>query len=50
VYADHPRVLHADIPETRRAAAEVVSIPVHHQLREADVDRIVEVIRKVLDG
>ncbi|MFX0594725.1 DegT/DnrJ/EryC1/StrS family aminotransferase [Melissospora conviva] len=31
-----------DLPETERAAAEVVSLPVHPSLTQADLDRIVE--------
>ena len=31
-----------DLPETERAAAEVVSLPVHPSLSQADLERIAE--------
>jgi dTDP-4-amino-4,6-dideoxygalactose transaminase len=33
-----------DLPETKRAAAEVLSLPIHPALSEQDVDRIVEAV------
>lgn len=35
-----------ELPQTDRAAAEVVSIPVHPSLTDADVDRIVEAVNR----
>ena len=34
-------------PETARAAAEVISLPVHPSLSEADLDRIVTAVNTV---
>ena len=36
-----------DLPETRRAADEVLSLPVHPSLSDADVDRIIEAVNTV---
>lgn len=38
---------HVDLPETERAASEVVSLPVHPSLTGADLDRIVEAVNAV---
>lgn len=35
------------LPEAERAAAQVLSLPVHPALTDADLDRIVEAVRKV---
>lgn len=35
-----------DLPETERAAREVVSLPVHPSLSQADLERIVEAVNK----
>ena len=37
-----------DLPETERAAAEVLSLPVHPSLSQADLDRIVEAVNTVV--
>ena len=34
------------MPEAERAAAQVVSLPVHPALTDGDLDRIVEAVRK----
>lgn len=36
-----------DLPETERAAAEVVSLPVHPSLSQADLERIVDAVNAV---
>lgn len=36
-----------DLPETERAAAQVVSLPVHPSLSQGDLDRIVEAVNAV---
>ena len=36
-----------DLPETRRAAAEVISLPVHPSLTEGDLERIVSAVNKL---
>jgi perosamine synthetase len=41
-YREHPRVICDDTPRARRAAGEVLSLPVHPGLSDADLDRIVE--------
>ena len=38
--------LDLDLPETRRASAEVLSVPVHPALEETDVARIVETVTR----
>jgi dTDP-4-amino-4,6-dideoxygalactose transaminase len=38
--------LELDLPETQRAAREVLSLPVHPALTEADLDTIVEVVNR----
>ena len=37
-----------DLPETERAAAEVLSLPVHPSLGQGDLDRIVEAVNTVV--
>jgi dTDP-4-amino-4,6-dideoxygalactose transaminase len=37
-----------DLPETERAAAEVLSLPVHPSLSQGDLDRIVEAVNTVV--
>jgi dTDP-4-amino-4,6-dideoxygalactose transaminase len=40
-YRDHPQVVVDDTPRAARAAEQVLSLPVHQNLAERDVDRIV---------
>jgi len=47
-YRNHPRVVVADVPSARRAASEVVSLPVHPHLSAADLELIVTTVREVL--
>ena len=35
------------MPESERAASQVLSLPVHQALTEGDLDRIVDAVRKV---
>jgi perosamine synthetase len=49
-YRLHPNVTTAPVPRAERAAREVLSLPVHPQLSESDLDRIVDVVRSALDG
>jgi dTDP-4-amino-4,6-dideoxygalactose transaminase len=46
-YRDHPRVVATSTPEASRAAAEVLSLPVHPALRDGDLDRIGEAVRGI---
>jgi dTDP-4-amino-4,6-dideoxygalactose transaminase len=46
-YRDHPRVVARPTPEASRAAAEVVSLPVHPGLRDGDLDRIAAAVRGI---
>ncbi|NUQ87335.1 MAG: DegT/DnrJ/EryC1/StrS family aminotransferase [Glycomyces artemisiae] len=39
--------IEADLPETDRAAAEVLSLPIHPALSEGDLDRIVEAVHSL---
>ena len=47
-YREHPRVKWEPLPETDRAAAEVLSLPVHPLLSDSDLSRIGEAVRKIL--
>lgn len=47
-YRDLPNVHASDVPHARRAAAEVVSLPVHPYLTDDDLDAIVAGVRKVV--
>jgi dTDP-4-amino-4,6-dideoxygalactose transaminase len=38
-----------DLPGTDRAAAEVMSLPVHPRLSDADVDRVIEVVNEAVE-
>jgi len=44
-YAGHPQVVPDDTPRARRAAGEVLSLPVHPALDDADLDRIIARVR-----
>jgi len=44
-YRGHPLVVPADVPHARDAARQVLSLPVHPHLSDADVDRIVDAVR-----
>ncbi len=46
-YRDHPRVVADPCPNAERVAAEVVSLPVHPKLTEADLDTVVATVREV---
>jgi dTDP-4-amino-4,6-dideoxygalactose transaminase len=47
-FRDHPRVVAGDVPNARRAAREVLSLPVHPAVTESDCARIVDAIRALL--
>jgi perosamine synthetase len=49
-YAEHRLIVRQPMPEAERAAAEVVSLPVHPNLTAADTDRVVAETRGLLDG
>lgn len=49
-YAHDPRVVLGDVPHAATIAAQVVSLPVHPFLTEADLDQIVAAVRKVMRG
>jgi dTDP-4-amino-4,6-dideoxygalactose transaminase len=38
------------MPRAEAAAREVLSLPVHPQLRERDLDRIIRAVREELDA
>ena len=44
-YREHPNVGASDVPRARTVAAQVLSLPVHPGLSDADVDQIVEAVR-----
>jgi dTDP-4-amino-4,6-dideoxygalactose transaminase len=45
----HPRVIVGPVPEAERAGREVLSLPVHPWLSDADLDRITTTIHELLD-
>jgi dTDP-4-amino-4,6-dideoxygalactose transaminase len=47
-YRDHAQVVAADVPVARRVATQAISLPVHPKLSSADLDQIIETVRKVL--
>ncbi|MCU1635016.1 MAG: aminotransferase [Cryobacterium sp.] len=47
-YRTHPRVVMSDVPVAERIVSEVVSLPVHTALTEADLDEIVAAVRAVV--
>lgn len=47
-YRDHPGVDTSEVPNARRAAAEVVSLPVHPYLTDADIGFIVDAVRSTV--
>jgi perosamine synthetase len=49
-YRNHPGVVVAEVPNARAIASEVTSLPVHPHLTEADLEKIVVVVREVLGG
>ncbi|MEV4410527.1 DegT/DnrJ/EryC1/StrS family aminotransferase [Catellatospora sp. NPDC049609] len=44
-YRRHPRVIADPAPVAERVVKQCVSLPVHNHLSDADVDRIIEVVR-----
>lgn len=46
-YRDHPRVRRADTPVAERVAGEVLSLPVHTALSDADLAEIVRAVKSV---
>jgi dTDP-4-amino-4,6-dideoxygalactose transaminase len=44
-YRGHPLVVPADVPRARDATRQVLSLPVHPHLSDADLDRIVDAVR-----
>lgn len=49
-FRDHPFVEPAQVPRARAAARQVVSLPVHPALETRHIERIVSVVREVLDA
>lgn len=47
-YREHPRVRVSDVPVAARVVQEVVSLPVHPKLSDADVDTVVASVRTIL--
>lgn len=47
-YRDHPQVIADPVPNASRIAKEVLSLPVHPALTEADLDRIVTAVKGAL--
>ena len=44
-YREHPNVVASDVPRARATASQVLSLPVHPGLSDADLDRVVEAVR-----
>ncbi|MEZ0092435.1 aminotransferase class V-fold PLP-dependent enzyme [Streptacidiphilus sp. EB129] len=47
-YRDHPRVVRAAMPRAELTSSQVLSLPVHPGLTTADLDRVVESVRRAL--
>lgn len=47
-YQDHPRVLREPMHEAERAAAQVLSLPVHPLVSEQDIDQVIGTVRRLL--
>jgi dTDP-4-amino-4,6-dideoxygalactose transaminase len=46
-FREHPRVIHEEAtPVANRIAQSCLSLPVHQRLKESDLDRVIETIRK----
>jgi len=49
-FENHPHVIIEPTPVARRVVQEVLSLPVHPGLDEADIDRIIETINDIYKG
>jgi perosamine synthetase len=49
-YRDHPRVQRTDAPVAERVAQQVISLPVHNALSDADLDTVVGAVRDIVDA
>ena len=49
-YRSDPRVIEDAVPVARRAAASVLSLPVHTRLSQSDLDRIVDAVRRNMES
>lgn len=49
-YRDRPDVVSDDVPDAFRIAGQVVSLPVHQHLTDADRDAVAAAVRKVLSS
>jgi dTDP-4-amino-4,6-dideoxygalactose transaminase len=47
-YREHPRVIAADVPNAHKASREVLSLPVHPEVTDRDLGRIIDTVREVL--
>ena len=47
-YREHPNVVASDVPHARATARQVLSLPVHANLSDSDLDRIVDAVRGAL--
>lgn len=47
-YRTHPRVVIDGSPRAEAFAASIVSLPVHHHLSDADVDTVIDVVRRTV--
>jgi perosamine synthetase len=47
-FRDDPRIVSSPTPKAAQLATEVLSLPVHPKLAEADLDRVIDVIRHAL--
>lgn len=47
-YRDHPRVVASEVPVASMIAGEVLALPVHPKLNDADLDRIIDETRAAL--
>ena len=49
-FREHPQVRVGDLPNSRLLSSQVLSLPVHHGLVDADIDKIVTEVRHALSA
>ncbi|CDR02655.1 DegT/DnrJ/EryC1/StrS family aminotransferase [Streptomyces iranensis] len=47
-YREHPQVMASEVPVASRITSEVLALPVHPQLTDADLDRVIDETRSAL--
>lgn len=50
VFAEHPNVIAGNLPDARRVASEVISLPVHQGLSDTDLHQIADAVTGAFKG